>query len=524
MRESKAITIAILSLFIISLILPTSGNLQPIALDRESHGSWPSENLPTNATLLDEIEAGSFIRVNDPDQAFDGWLLYSLSLHPNVSTTNIEIGSLLVTDNDGRIINGFFLDGRAAGPQLINSTTVMYGYDDVMHFWNYRTNTTESFPVPAGHHDEEYNPLTDTFIVLENAWFQNFTFEEEEMPVVGDDVVEYDREGNEIWRWEGNLTFPFEWEEFKLRNESRRGELDWMHCNSLYWDIDNDDIYVSVRHLDCVVKIDHATGETEWAVGRYSGVEPPFTLYNKGGEEVDSIFYHTHALEMIGPNRFIVYDNDFWNLTRPDPLIGITRLVEFVVNETAQTANEVWSYAFPAPYYANSQGDANRLPNGNTIAAHNLRPYPILSEVNQAGEIVWETTFNVTENDVGFRLQANGVQRILYEPIIQLAEDVRVVPAGANAIVRLNVWDTYQRRRTAGATFQVLSVDTTVLADGEFEFLPHWQTTELVVEVSGLAAGVHNVLVEITNEDGISAELVVTIEVASNLPLILGLG
>ena len=94
-------------------------------------------------------------------------------------------------------------------------------------------------------------------MIIESVLPEEFEFEGEMMPVKYDDLVEFDRDGNELWRWHGNSTFPFDAYEFYLRNETRRGELDWMHSNALYWDIDDGSIYLSVRHLDCVVKVDY---------------------------------------------------------------------------------------------------------------------------------------------------------------------------------------------------------------------------------------------------------------------------
>jgi hypothetical protein len=344
------------------------------------------------------------------------------------------------------------------------------------------------------------------------------------MPATGDDIVEYDREGNELWRWECNNTFPFNPDEFYLRNESRRGELDWMHDNSLYWDVDNGEIYMNVRHLDSVVKVDYATAETAWVVGRYTGEDPGLDMYNKYGEQVDSLFYHAHALEVIGPDRFIIYDNDFWNLTRADPQVGISRSVEFVVDEAAGTATEVWSWAAPASYYTRAQGDANRLPNGNTVAYHQLAPEPLLVEVNPAGEIVWEMVFNITENDAGWRGGANGMNRVYQEPIITLDINAQPAPVDGNAQVILSVWDIFKARATRPGTITATSADMVVLATEDFDFLPHWQETEITLDIPGLEPGTHNIQILIENTEGVEAEIVVVIEVPSALLLYLGLG
>jgi hypothetical protein len=426
---------------------------------------------------------------------------------------------------DRNIINGFFSEGQLGAPDMINSTTALHTSrdDSGVFLWNYLTNDTEFIDINDGHHDVEYNPITDTFMTIQGVEFQEFEFEGELMPVVGDDIVEYDREGTELFRWDGNLTFPFVPEEFYLRNESRRGELDWMHSNSIYWDIDNDAIYMNVRHLDCVVKVDYQTGETVWVLGRYTGEGPALDLYDLDGSPVDSLFYHAHACELIGEDKFIIYDNDYWNLTRDDPLVGITRYVEFVVDETANTANATWIWTSPPEYYTRAQGDSDRLPNGNTVGALNQAPAPFIVEVNPEGEIVWEWTFNVTDNDVGWRLSPNGLNRFLTEPRVELDATTVVAAEGTNGSLTFSAWDVIQRRLTTDATITILE-GTTVLMTHEGEFLPHWQETEFSLDLPILAAGPHNLVLVVENVDGVTSETQFVLDVTSPLPLYLALG
>jgi hypothetical protein len=294
-----------------------------------------------------------------------------------------------------------------------------------------------------------------------------------------------------------------------------------MHSNSIYWDIDEDMVYMNVRHLDCVVAVNYLTGQTEWVLGRYTGAGPALTLYNQDGQQVDTLFYHAHACEKIGPDRFIIYDNDFWNLTRPDPRVGITRSVEFIVDESASTATEVWSWTSPPSYYTRAQGDSNRLPNGNTLALHNLAPQPIMVEVNQQGEIVWEWTFNLTANDVGWRLAPNGGERFLEEPLLELESTTYTVSEGGMTNISFSAWDIFQRRHTADVTVRVFE-GITLLAEENLEFLPHWQETQLSVIVPALVPGTHNVTLELENREGVTTQTTLLITVTTITPILLG--
>ncbi len=337
-------------------------------------------------------------------------------------------------------------------------------------------------------------------MVIETVFDQgNYDWDGSPIPIKSDDIVEYDKDGNEIWRWRGRLTFPFDGDEWLLRTESRGWEADWMHSNGLYWDLDENVIYLCVRHLDCVVKVDYATNETIWVAGRYTGEGPALTMYNLAGEEVDTLYYHPHAVEKIASNTLLLFDNDYWNLTRPNPQFnGISAYREFVYDEDSMTANETWCWEAPEEYYEGSQGDAARLPNGNTLGVFNQAPRPIITEVNAAGEIVWEWILEPTDyggHTYGWGVTANGFMRFLEGP------GVEIVGENATPFLDLNVWEVTQFRYSTNGTVRVLE-GTNLLAHENFTFLPHWEVTPLSIMTPELGTGEHNLTIQIENEDG----------------------
>ena len=521
MKNRAHIVIGLL-LFVLlfSFTLNTNG-VQPVSQRSffDSRSSLFGAKLPSNATLLAELADAQDIRVHDTSQSFDGLTIQTIGIMPNYSNPRNRVGYLAVMNADGDVVNGFYIDDdMPIFPQFINSTTILYcvkGRENIS-LWNMVTNVTVPLLIPRGHHDVDYNAHTNTFIGLDGVTLQTHEHNSETYTVEGDDIVEYNWNGIEIWRWDSNLTFPFDVDEFHLVNETKGSEIDWMHSNSLYWDVDEDMIYVNVRSRDCVVKIDHATGETVWVLGRYTGEGPALTLYNKQGEQVDSLFYHAHAWEMIGPNRFIIYDNDYKNITRPNEDIGITRYVEFVVDEFTMTAHETWSWTAPASYYCDSQGDANRLPNGNTYGLFSQSPEPIFTEVNEAGEIVWELVLNLTANNAGWRTSANGAEHFYEEPQVVLEESSYEVWEGTTIDVEFSAWDMFKRRYTTNVTARVLD-GFTVFAEEDLQLLPHWQETALTISVSGLPSGLHTLILEIENPDGITGQASFQVNVVSAL-------
>ncbi len=519
MRETKVVTSLAIFLFVFSLFVPVGGEFHQNLSNNRTDVYLLSENAPINSTFLDAFQNGLDVAVYDEDQALDSLMLVSVEVYPNYTASNDRYSQIYITDLEGQVLAGILAD--AGQPKFINSTTVMLPENNVT-FWNIETNKTEATWFPTGHHDREYNPFTDSVMVIERVDFGEFPDETEyaNMTILGDDIVEYDRDGNEVWRWEGNLTFPFDQEEFFLRNESRRGDIDWMHSNSLYWDIENGELYMNVRHLDCVVKVDYETGDTDWVVGRYIGEASGFDLRNIHGEETDSLFYHAHACEVMGPNRFVIFDNDLYNLTRDNYEIGISRYVEFEVDEDAGTATETFVWTAPSNYYHSAQGNADTLPNGNVVGSFNLRPEPIFTEVNREGEIVWEWRLNLTELDEGFNAPPNGFRRFFTEPRIELKDTIFVVEEGATLNLTFSVWDVFKRGYASDAAVRVLE-DNAEITSLDFELLPFWQETIVTVELPAATGviGEHELTIEVENADGVLSTTTIIVSITNNLPL-----
>ncbi|MFW9809080.1 MAG: aryl-sulfate sulfotransferase [Candidatus Thorarchaeota archaeon] len=520
MKSFKSIGFVIVAFCIASLASPIGSDNSSLLVNLAQNSFNLNVDAPNNSTHVQVLEDAINRTYNTAD-AFQGLNLIELQVFPTYESTNTREDYAVIVDMEGNVINGFYQNDRSGHLQFVNSTTVFFSDAVSGNFtlWNIYTNETEYTMAPSGHHDSEYNPVTETFMTIVSVNDQgDYNWSGDVQPIVGDDIVEYDKDGNEIWRWNGSLTFPFNENEWMLRNESRRGEIDWMHSNGLYWDIEDNAIYLSVRHLDCVVKVDYETGDTVWVAGRYTGEGPALTMHNLMSEEVDTIYYHTHAVELIAPNTLLLFDNDFWNLTRPDPLFGISGYVEFTVDENAMTATETWTWRAPEEYYADSQGDATRLPNGNTLGAFNLRPRPIVTEVNQAGDIVWEWFFEPTDfgsHTYGWGVSANGIMRFLEGPEIAIDVDSAWQ---APSTLTMSVWEVTQFRWTTNGSVRVFE-DGELLTEEEFTFLPHWQETPLSISLPGLAAGSHELTIEIENEDGMTSSIDLGITIPSDILL-----
>ena len=373
---------------------------------------------------------------------------------------------LFVLDMQGNI--KYSVKGnRFKTPQFINSTTVAYMYDGDIQLRNLETGVTETLPIPEGHHDIEYNPFTDTFLTLQHRRFGTY----QGLKVVYDDIVEYDRQGNQVWFWNGSKNIPFNPDHFL--NEKWGGGQDWTHGNTIFWLIEEDIIYFNPRNLDTFYKIDKQTGEIVWAVGKLG----EFNLYDKHGKERETLWWHSHSVEMIGPNRFVLFDNDYQNQT--NLLNHRSRLVEIVVDEEAMTATEVWSWKSPKEYYCGPFGDADRLPNGNTLGTFGVSyTHPAyLTEVTPDGKIAWEMKL---DNSSEIKTVIYRSERFFEVPLIKIAGITD--KKGENSTIDVSVWNTHRTRYHSKAIIRVFN-DKDLLVEKSFEFLPHWQETILSLEV-----------------------------------------
>jgi hypothetical protein len=161
--------------------------------------------------------------------------------------------------------------------------------------------------------------------------------------VRGDNVVQLAPDGTQTVLWST-------WDSFTYDPEALIDGSGWTHANGLTWDEDEQVIYVSLRNLNCVVKLS-AEGELLWKLG---GPDSDFSFSGARG------FDHQHRLRPLEDGHVLVFDNG------PSANVG-SRVVEFALDAEAGTATEVWSYS--GGLFVYSLGDVWRLPSGNTLVS-----------------------------------------------------------------------------------------------------------------------------------------------------------
>lgn len=423
-------------------------------------------------------------------------------------------GSVIIVNHNGKIV-AKLEDSAHSVHKFMNSTTIMMGGQDpgFMELWNYKTNKIETLEVRCGHHDLDYNPATDTFMVLEYNSSEEIW---DGKNVIYDLISEYNRTGELVWQWDPRVYFPFNATRHSSLNlnETFRGGADWMHSNSFVWDKSNDVIYLNVRNLDTILKINYTTKDVIWDAGRNGD----FTLLNKAGEEVDTIFCHPHGMERIGPSRFIIYDNDLYNQSNPSTKTienssGHSRLLEFEIDEVNHIMREVWSWvpSNQTYYFPESGGDADRLPNGNTLGNFggkglvlNLRDPVIITEVTNDSEIAWELQIPGINNTYYW---VQRMERFYEKPLITIHNQSIDLNKGV-LWINLSTWDTFKQEATSPGIIRIIANREEIYQES-FEFLPQWQPNTFEITVNNLSSDVKVVEMIIENNYGIENSLII---------------
>ncbi|MBC8144796.1 MAG: aryl-sulfate sulfotransferase, partial [bacterium] len=175
----------------------------------------------------------------------------------------------------------------------------------------------------------------------------------------------------------------FEWrsvDHFKLTDATHARltgkTVDHVHPNAISLDHEGN-LLLSSRHLDEITKINRQTGEIIWRMG---GKNNQFTFIN------DPVgFSYQHDARWFGEETMTLYDNGNYNVPR------VSRAIEYRVDEVAMTATLVWQYRHKPDIFSYAMGNAQRLPNGNTLSGWGS--YPNVTEVRRDGSVAFELAF-----------------------------------------------------------------------------------------------------------------------------------
>jgi hypothetical protein len=170
--------------------------------------------------------------------------------------------------------------------------------------------------------------------------------------------------GDEVIVLNQNLHVTWTWDSFTWLNTNRLGTdgpsyTDWLHGNAVSWSPNDQDLIVSLRNQDWVVKIDYDNGKGNghviWKLGADGNFKPiaPNTPL--------PWFSHQHDARYINGNTLLIFDD---GNTRHDGVgSGDSRGQEWVINQRKKTATLVVNADMGN--YSSFLGSAEMLSNGN---------------------------------------------------------------------------------------------------------------------------------------------------------------
>jgi arylsulfate sulfotransferase len=228
----------------------------------------------------------------------------------------------------------------------------------------------ESIPVDTDtfHHDFLEMP-SGNFLALSNEVrvVENYTTDENNpnaprvtRPVIGDVLVEFQRDGTKVREWKffdlldtertgfGSTNTEF----YKLVYEGVLEEPapDWTHLNGMFYDAATDTALISSNYQSVVMKLDLASGRIVWLLGNHGGWREPWSnlLLEPVGDEFMWSWHH-HAPKLTPAGTVLLYDNAPVRVRPPLAAFpnlneSFSRAVEYRVDEANGTVEQVWSY------------------------------------------------------------------------------------------------------------------------------------------------------------------------------------
>jgi hypothetical protein len=134
--------------------------------------------------------------------------------------------------------------------------------------------------------------------------------------------------------------------------------VDWLHTNSIGWSPEDQNLILSVRMQDWVIKVDYANGTGDghvvWRLGRGGD----FAL---NSADPTAWFSHQHNPQYVDGHTLILFDNG--NTRRAGDPTAHSRGQAWTIDERAMTATPVLNADMGT--YSDRVGSAQRLANGN---------------------------------------------------------------------------------------------------------------------------------------------------------------
>lgn len=163
---------------------------------------------------------------------------------------------------------------------------------------------------------------------------------------------------------------------------------DWLHANSVRYNVNRDEVMISIHNLDEIWIISRKSGEIVYRYGN--------PLNYKRGTQQNQVLFGQHDARWLSDTRVMIFNNGNerfgGNGSSVDEIdLPLNTDGTYRREPSKAFAPAVPIVAFPpnitAAYYAQNISGATRLPNGNTLSC--LGPTGTLIESTPEGDEVW---------------------------------------------------------------------------------------------------------------------------------------
>lgn len=422
-------------------------------------------------TLLTPNSSMTSYLINNCGEVVNEW---NSGYKPGLCSYLLEDGSLLRTARDYSAAESDFSNGGTGG------RIERFNWDGDL-IWQLDWGNADFHQ----HHDIEYMPNGNILIIAweshsyEDALAMGKSPNSSQNPVWCLNISEVEpvgtQDANVVWSWTAwdhlvqdtdpalpnYATISDEPRKFDINHTygpgstNGAGSSDWMHCNSIDYNEELDQILISAHKFSEMWILDHSLTTEEAAT------EQGDLLYRFGNPETygrgtaaDRIFFHQHDANWItdgaDAGKIMVFNN---GKNRPEGEYSTVEVIDvpqfdgttYPIGDGVafEPSSYEWRYpeVFDASFYAENISGASRLPNGNTLVCEG--PEGHIFEVTADEEIVWDyicpvTAFGPTTqgedpgNNAVFRAYKYGYDYAAFN-----GRDL--TPYG---VIELNSWDT----------------------------------------------------------------------------------
>ncbi len=301
-------------------------------------------------------------------ESFEGYLFTSMVATP----------ASIVLDGDGEPVWWFQPEGFTSQGRTVMTRDGQGVLSMDLNAWSAEDNTlvrvsldgsqVETSSIPHAHHD-----------LLEHedgtiAYLAHDPLEIEGRELTGDSIVELAPDGSStvVWTaWDSGDALPYD-----SADGGPGGE--WPHANALDYLPEQDAYLVSFLYLDAIARIDRATGTIDWVMG---GGHSDFELVGGGTD----IFERSHQMHWLDDSLLV-----FVNGAQQG---GVSRAVEYAVDEQAMQVESVWEYWSEPDLNCITLGDVHRFDDGDTLITYSYSGQ--IQQVTPEGEPIWVLSASV---------------------------------------------------------------------------------------------------------------------------------